>query len=185
MGDRWGAKKVLLRVVTLWSFFTAATGWAWSYVSLLACRFLFGVGEAGCFPNLAKAFTHWLPSRERVRAQGYMWFAARWGGAITPFLVALLLQHVSWRRAFELFGLLGIVWGAFFYFWYRDDPEDHPKVNAAELRLIREGRGTPTRHERHALGPHPRQPLRPPRCGSSTSCSATAGGSTSSGSPPT
>ena len=146
MGDRWGAKKVLLRVVTLWSFFTAATGWAWSYVSLLVCRFLFGVGEAGCFPNLAKAFTHWLPSHERVRAQGYLWFAARWGGAVTPFLVALLLQHVSWRRAFEIFGLLGIVWGAFFYFWYRDEPEDHPKVNPAELRLIREGRGTPSRH---------------------------------------
>lgn len=146
MGDRWGAKKVLLRVVTLWSFFTAATGWAWSYVSLLLCRFLFGVGEAGCFPNLAKAFTHWLPGHERVRAQGYLWFAARWGGAVTPFLVALLLQYVSWRRAFELFGLLGVVWGAFFYFWYRDDPEDHPKVNPAELRLIREGRGTPGRH---------------------------------------
>ena len=92
MGDRWGAKSVLLRVVTLWSFFTAATGWAWNYVSLLACRFLFGVGEAGCFPNLAKTFTNWLPFEERLRAQGLMWFAARWGGAITPFLVALLLS---------------------------------------------------------------------------------------------
>jgi sugar phosphate permease len=81
-----------------------------------------------------------------VRAQGLLWFAARWGGAITPFLVALLLQHISWRRAFELFGLLGVVWGAFFYFWYRDEPEDHPKVNAAELRLIREGRGNPRGH---------------------------------------
>ena len=91
MGDRWGARVVLLRVVTLWSFFTAATGWAWSYASMLGCRFLFGVGEAGCFPNLAKAFTKWLPSGERVRAQGLMWFAARWGGAITPFLVAVLL----------------------------------------------------------------------------------------------
>src|SRR6185295_16492197 len=134
MGDRWGAKVVLLRVVTLWSFFTAATGWVWSYLSLLACRFLFGVGEAGCFPNLSKAFTHWLPGGERVRAQGLMWFAARWGGAVTPTLVALLLQHVSWRRAFELFGMLGVVWGVFFYFWYRDDPKDHPSVNEAELR---------------------------------------------------
>ena len=139
MGDRWGARVVLLRVVTLWSFFTAATGWAWSYASMLGCRFLFGVGEAGCFPNLAKAFTKWLPSGERVRAQGLMWFAARWGGAITPFLVAVLLKHVSWRRAFEIFGVLGLVWGAFFYFWYRDDPSDHPAVNPGELALIREG----------------------------------------------
>ena len=147
MGDKWGAKVVLLRVVTLWSFFTAATGWVWSYGSLLACRFLFGVGEAGCFPNLSKAFTHWLPGGERVRAQGLMWFAARWGGAITPTLVALLLQHVSWRRAFEMFGVLGVVWGAFFYFWYRDDPKDHPSVNSAELALIRQGRAPSAYHE--------------------------------------
>jgi MFS transporter, ACS family, glucarate transporter len=140
MGDRWGAKVVLLRVVTLWSLFTAATGWAWNYASMLVCRFLFGVGEAGGFPNLAKAFTHWLPGGERVRAQGLMWFAARWGGAITPWLVVLLLEHVSWRHAFEMFGVLGLVWGAFFYFWFRNDPSDHPAVNAAELALIREGK---------------------------------------------
>jgi MFS family permease len=154
MGDRWGAKKVLLRVVTLWSFFTAATGWAWNFVSLMVCRFLFGVGEAGCFPNLAKAFTHWLPGHERVRAQGYLWFAARWGGAVTPFLVALLLQYISWRRAFEAFGLLGIVWGVWFYFWYHDEPKDHPKVNAAELKLIHEGRGQGHAHG-HGHGPTP------------------------------
>jgi MFS transporter, ACS family, glucarate transporter len=139
MGDRFGAKSVLLRVVTLWSFFTAATGWAWNYVSLLVCRFLFGAGEAGCFPNLAKAFTRWLPSEERVRAQGLMWFAARWGGAVTPLLVALLLRYVSWRRAFEMFGALGLAWGALFYLWFRDHPRDHPAVNAAELAMIPEG----------------------------------------------
>ncbi len=136
MGDRWGAKAVLLRVVTLWSFFTAATGSAWNYVSLLVCRFLFGVGEAGCFPNLAKAFTHWLPSAERIRAQSLMWFAARWGGAITPFLVALMLRYVSWRRTFEMFGVLGLVWGALFFWWFRDHPRNHPAVNRAELALM-------------------------------------------------
>ena len=136
MGDRWGARIVLLRVVTLWSFFTAATGWVWNYASLLLCRFLFGVGEAGCFPNLSKMMRNWLPGRERLRAQGLMWFAARWGGAVTPFLVALLLQHVSWRRTFEIFGLLGIVWGVLFYRWFKDRPRDHPSVNEQELALI-------------------------------------------------
>jgi hypothetical protein len=59
--------------VLWWSFFTAATGWAWSFVSLTATRSLFGMGEAGCFPNLTKTFTTWLPEKERVRAQGIMW----------------------------------------------------------------------------------------------------------------
>src|SRR5437762_4614791 len=54
LGDRIGARKVLTRIVLWWSFFTAATCWAWSLISLIATRFLFGVGEAGCFPNVDK-----------------------------------------------------------------------------------------------------------------------------------
>src|SRR5438046_2301171 len=89
LGDWIGPRRVLARIVVWWSFFTAATGWVWSLPSLLVTRFLFGAGEAGCFPNLTKAFTTWLPPNERVRAQGITWLSARWGGAFTPLLVAV------------------------------------------------------------------------------------------------
>jgi MFS family permease len=79
-------------------------GWAWNFLSLVVTRALFGAGEAGCFPNLTKSFTTWLPQHERVRAQGIMWLSARWGGAFTPYLVVLTFQFMSWRHAFELFG---------------------------------------------------------------------------------
>ena len=78
-GDRFGPRSVLMKVVLMWSFFTAATGWVWNYVSLLVCRALFGVGEAGCFPNATKIFTIWLPSSERVRAQGILWLSGALG----------------------------------------------------------------------------------------------------------
>ena len=136
MGDRLGPRKVLLRVVLWWSFFTAATGWVWSWLSLVATRFLFGAGEAGCFPNLTKAFDRWLPLHERIRAQGLLWMSARWGGAATPYLAFLVLAQVHWRLAFFFFGLLGVVWAILFFAWYRDDPRDHPGVNAAELALL-------------------------------------------------
>src|SRR6266478_1220726 len=45
LGDRMGARRVLMRIVIWWSFFTAATGWAWNFVSIATTRFLFGVGE--------------------------------------------------------------------------------------------------------------------------------------------
>lgn len=136
LGDKIGPRKVLMRVVMMWSLFTIATGWAWGLVSLVFFRFLFGVGEAGCFPNLTKAFTLWLPVQERVRAQGIMWLSARWGGAFTPLLVAWMLSFMEWRYTFLTFGMLGIVWAWFFYSWFRDNPKDHPSVNAAELAHI-------------------------------------------------
>ena len=138
LGDKIGPRKVLMRVVVWWSFFTAATGWAWNLSSLLVTRFLFGAGEAGCFPNLAKAFTNWLPQRERSRAVGVMWLSARWGGAFTPLLVVWVFTLTSWRRAFELFGAIGIVWAILFFWWFRDNPRDHKSVNDAEFELLKE-----------------------------------------------
>jgi ACS family glucarate transporter-like MFS transporter len=137
LADWMGPRRVLIRVVLWWSSFTALTGTAWSYGSLWTIRFLFGVGEAGCFPVLTKAFSVWLPQDEKSRAQGLLWSFARWGGAFTPPLVILVFKFVSWRYAFAVFGALGLVWCFFFGRWFRDRPQDHPSVNAAELELLK------------------------------------------------
>jgi MFS family permease len=136
LGDRIGPRRVLMRIVVWWSFFTAATGWAWSAVSLIVTRALFGAGEAGAFPNLTRVFTTWLPKGERERAQALLWLAARWSGAFTPLAVAYLLELMSWRRTFETFGVLGVIWAVAFFMWFRDDPRTHPSVNEAELALM-------------------------------------------------
>ena len=136
LSDWMGPRRVLAAIVVGWSLFTAATGWVWNHVSLVAVRFLFGLGQGGAFPVMTKTFTTWLQPGERVRAQGLMWFSARWGGAASPLLVVFLLQFVSWRRAFEIFALIGIVWTLVFWRWYRDQPRGHPGVNEAELRLL-------------------------------------------------
>ena len=136
LGDRMGPRRVLLRITVWWSVFTAVTGGMWSFGSMFVARFLFGAGEAGCFPNLTKAFTTWLPRQERVRAQGITWMFARWGGAFTPPLVLLVLSFTTWRWAFVLFGALGALWVTAFALWFRDRPRDNPRVNSAELQLI-------------------------------------------------
>ncbi len=137
MGDKLGPRSVLMRIVVWWSFFIALTGRAWNFISLVVIQTLFGMGEAGCFPNIAKAFSVWLPPDERVRAQGIVWLSARWGGAVTPAIVFLIFQVMSWRTAFGIFGILGGVWAVFFFRWFRDNPSDNPKVNAGELRLLK------------------------------------------------
>lgn len=146
LGDWLGPKKVLIRIVLWWSVFTAAMGWMWSALSLTVAQFLFAIGEAGCFPNLTKAFATWLRRDERVRVQGIMWAAARAGGAFTPLLVLWVFntiegfgipKSVSWRWAFVVFGCLGLVWCVLFWRWFKDRPQDHPSVNAAELEMLK------------------------------------------------
>ena len=146
LGDRIGPRRVLMRIVIWWSLFTAATGWAWSGASLMAIRGLFGAGEAGAFPNLTRIFTTWLPVKERERAQATLWMATRLSGAFTPLLVALLISAISWRRTFEVFGAIGLIWAVLFYRWFRDQPSEHPSVNQAELALLPPARDTAIAH---------------------------------------
>jgi MFS family permease len=146
MGDKFGTRKTLVRVVLWWSFFTAATGWMWDKASMFVCRFLFGAGEAGCFPNLTRAFSSWLRPEEKVRAQAILWMCARLGGAGTPLLVTIVLRQMSWKYAFVAFGSLGVVWAVFFWRWFRDEPKDHPEVNQAERALLANN-PPPARHD--------------------------------------
>ena len=104
--------------------------------ALIAVRFIFGVGEAGCFPNLTRAFSIWLPPAEKSRAQSILWLCARWGGALTPARVWAVLEVVTWRVSFGVFACLGLVWAWFFARWFRDEPRSHPSVNAAEWALL-------------------------------------------------
>jgi MFS transporter, ACS family, glucarate transporter len=136
LGDRLGAKAALTRIVVLWSAFTAATAWVWNFASLFIIRFLFGAGEAGCFPNLTKTFKAWLPPREQPRAQGIMWMSARLGGAFAPYFVFLMFRYFSWQRAFVILGAVGFVWSVIFFSWYKDDPQEHAAVNDAERALL-------------------------------------------------
>ena len=139
LGDRIGSRSVLTRVVVWWSTFTALTGAVMGLPSLLVVRFLFGAGEAGAYPNTARVLSRWFPAAERGRVTGLMLTCAQLGGAAAPTLTALLIGGVGWRLTFAVFGLVGFVWAVGFWFWFRDDPADHPQVNAAELALIRAG----------------------------------------------
>ena len=144
LGDRFGVRRTLTRIVIAWSAFTALTGVAWNFTSLWVARFLFGAGEAGCFPNLTRMLSAWLPVQARVRAQALMWACTRWAGAVTPLLVLALVQWRGWRWAFVVLAVLGFAWAVAFFAWFRDDPADHPAVNAEELALLQGARSITT-----------------------------------------
>jgi MFS transporter, ACS family, glucarate transporter len=134
--DRRGTRSVLSRIVLWWSCLTAATGAAVNYPMMLAIRFLFGVGEAGAWPCVARTFSRWIPIRERGTVQGVFFAGAHLVGGLTPALVLFLLQFMSWRAIFVCFGAVGLVWVAIWHTWFRNDPSEHPSVSAEELRTI-------------------------------------------------
>jgi ACS family glucarate transporter-like MFS transporter len=136
LGDKLGVRWVLSQLVLLWSVFTALTGAVWSLTSLWVIRFLFGAGEAGCFPNLTRMLSAWLPLSERVRAQAVMWAFGRWGGALAPPVAYFVIYHFGWRLGFVALAMLGVVWVGAFLPWFRNDPAQHKSVNKAELAML-------------------------------------------------
>lgn len=144
--DRIGSRAVLTRIVLWWSAFTVATAGAFNYASMLVIRFLFGVGEAGAWPNAARVFSRWIPARERGRVQGIFFAGAHLSGGLTPILVAYMATFLHWRTIFVIFGLVGAIWAACWYWWFRDEPRDHASVGPAERDLIESTRGLPPGH---------------------------------------
>ena len=126
MGDRSGQRGVLTRIVLWWSGFTALTGSMQSFAPLVVTRFLFGAGEAGAYPNMSGVVRRWFPVDERALAQGCIWGASRFGGALAPLLVVPLQMAYGWRASFWIFGAVGVVWCAVWWFSYRDEGAPYP-----------------------------------------------------------
>jgi ACS family glucarate transporter-like MFS transporter len=139
MGDRFGPRKTLSRIVIWWSAFTTITGFVSSFRSLLIVRFLFGAGEAGAYPNSSAVVARWFPVAERARAQSIIWMAGLLGAGLTPMVVVPIQMRYGWRQSFLCFGGLGIVWAIVWYGWFRDNPTQKGGVSAAELAEIDAG----------------------------------------------
>jgi MFS family permease len=150
LGDVFGPRKTLIRIVLWWSVFTALTAftglslgsWFIGLGALVVIRFLFGMGEAGAYPNITRALHNWFPFAARGLAQGAVWMSGRLMGGLTPLVWLILVEwlDLSWRATFWLFGSLGVVWCIAFASWFRNRPDEKPEVNAAERELIHAGR---------------------------------------------
>jgi ACS family glucarate transporter-like MFS transporter len=136
IADKFGPRRVLALIVTFWSLFTSLTGAAWNYVSLLFIRFLFGAGEAGAFPGISRAVYSWIPLKERGLVNGINFSGSRLGAAFALPLVAWLITAFGWRMSFVILGLIGFVWALWWYYWFRDLPEDHRSISDKEKKYI-------------------------------------------------
>ncbi|WP_303316252.1 MFS transporter [Flavivirga abyssicola] len=140
LGDKYGVRRVMTSIMVLWSIFTALTGAAWNYISILAFRFIFGAGEAGAFPNISRAAFSWVPLKERGIFQGINFSGSRLGAAFALPLVAYLIDAWGWRAIFYFFGAVGIICSVVFYVLFRNKPEEHKAISDEEKAYIVENR---------------------------------------------
>lgn len=108
LADRYGAKKVIMIIITIWSFFTIFTGFAWSLISMAAIRFVFGLAEGGFFPSGSKLIAESFPTQERGKVLSVMLSSGAIAGIILPILATSMMGTIGWRKMFFFIGILGI-----------------------------------------------------------------------------
>jgi len=151
LADRFGARRVLAGAIIWFSVFTALTtiapslpvlnwvGAAWAFAIV---RCLMGIGESAAFPVGNKMMGHWLGPNERALGTSIFLAGVGVAGIISPVLITRMAIAYSWRAPFLVLGLIGILAAFACYSYVTDRPEQHRRVNAAELALIAGPTGT-------------------------------------------
>ena len=119
LADKYGSRRVITTIMLLWSVFTALTGMAWSFASLVALRFVFGAAEGG-FPSASSVtIADLFPKEQRGRAKSFLVSASAIGLSFGTFIVAAITVYAGWRNAFYLFGILGLIMAIIFFLVFR------------------------------------------------------------------
>ena len=147
VGDRFGPRRTLFLCGIVWAAATILTGLAGGLTALFLCRVLVGVGEGATFPVATRAMQNWTPHGRRGFAQGLTHAFARLGNAVTPPIVAWLIVLVAWRGSFVALGCVSLVWVTAWFWYFRDNPSEHPGISREELAALPNA-GVPQRAER-------------------------------------
>ncbi len=156
--DRIGVRIGLAIAIIFWTAVSMLHAVAWSWMSLVALRFLLGLGESFNSPAGVKAVAEWIPRRERGLSMAVFSNGNVVGALLAPPLIAFLTVQFNWRIAFIFTGILGLI---LLIVWWRNyySPEQHPKLSSKERSYILEQRGSSDTNEK---GLSMRQLLRHP-----------------------
>ena len=136
VGDRFGPRRTLFWCGMIWAASTIMTGFVNGIVTLFIARVALGFGEGATFPTATRAMQYWTPSGRRGFAQGLTHAFARLGNAMTPPLIALLMAWLTWRGSFVILGLVSLLWGVVWVWYFRNEPKDHAAITEAELATL-------------------------------------------------
>ena len=136
-------------LIALWSLTTLLVGFSLGITVLFALRMLVGAFKSPSYPMNNRIVTFWMPERERASAISFYTSGQYVGLAFLTPVLMVTESHFGWRGIFVLTGLIGLVWAAAWYAFYRD-PRQSKRVNEAELAYIRAHGGLADTGARHA-----------------------------------
>jgi sugar phosphate permease len=138
--DRYGARRILLVGVAIWSVVTAVTPVSGSFIGLFVARVILGAGEGPGFPAATRTVSRWLPQKERGIALAMVGGVAVAGSLLIGGpLVTQLIAGVGWRGMFWVLAVLGALWFAAAWMLLKNTPDDHGKVSEWEREHIAAG----------------------------------------------
>lgn len=100
MADRYGRKPVLMMVILLYSLFEFASGLAWSYVSFLVIRTLFGIAMGGEWGVGSSLVMESIPQAWRGWVSGLLQAGYPAGYFLATLLFGLCYHYLGWRGMF-------------------------------------------------------------------------------------
>jgi ACS family glucarate transporter-like MFS transporter len=140
LGDKIGPKALFIRIVLLWSLFTALTGLAAGLVSLILIRFLFGAGESGTYPNCMIVISRWFPVQEIGRSLTWVGIGSQIGSAIAPLIIIPIAIAYGWRTTFYVNAGIGVIWALICYVWFKNFPSQMKNITPHEVVYIENNR---------------------------------------------
>lgn len=108
LADRIGRKRVLIGSVALFGAFSLLTALAWDYRSLVAARFLTGVGLGAALPNLIALTSEVAGPRLRGLAVSLMYCGVPLGAALAA-TIGIAGFSGSWQAVFYVGGVVPLL----------------------------------------------------------------------------
>jgi ACS family glucarate transporter-like MFS transporter len=152
-GDKVGSRRALTMIAVLWGVLTLATGLipgttlastTFILTTLIGLRFLMGVVQAPLFPvGCGGTIGNWFPVSGWAFPNGLTSTGLTLGAAATAPLIAWLMETLGWRESFILTAPLAFMMAGVWWWYVRDNPADHSRVNKKELDLINADRPSP------------------------------------------
>jgi len=128
--ERFGTRICMAMFAVCWSIANIASGLSQNFAQLATSRVLLGAAEPGAFPVMQRAILNWVPIGHRALALSIVTPAGLIGAILAPPLIALMATTMSWRAAFVIPGLIGIV--VAIAWWLADNRKASPQAQPAD-----------------------------------------------------